>query len=57
MKKKHSAAYRIWLLILIVLFGLGLWLAVDGAIRYARSRYTTRDLPKTAGAPLSVPYV
>jgi len=57
MKKKRSAAYRIWLVILIVLFGLGLWLAIDGAIRYARSPYTTRNTPETAGAPLSVPYV
>ena len=55
MKKKRSTAYHIWLFILVVLFGLGMWLTIDGAIRYARSPHTTRNLPEIAGTAIYVP--
>ncbi|NLA54518.1 MAG: hypothetical protein GX858_09250 [Clostridiales bacterium] len=37
MKKKHSLAYAIWLLFLIIVLGLSLWLTIDAAMQYAQT--------------------
>lgn len=37
MKKKHSLAYIIWLLFLVIVLGLGLWLTIDSAIYFAQN--------------------
>lgn len=37
MKKKHSLAYIIWLLFLIIVLGLSLWLTIDAAMQYAKT--------------------